>query len=130
MAPKRKGVFAAVRAWAVRAGTIASSMGSAIAAPKVPRKNVRRDRCFFVMIMAAVPSLRNADRASLRLCDSGRGFCRLQPGPHLEWRAFDDALNDRFETIASSCVLLNNAANDGHIRWFHASTQGVGQHPL
>ena len=51
---------------AVSAGTMASSRGSAIAAPKVPRRNVRRDECFFVMIMAAWPSLR-------RDCDSIRG---------------------------------------------------------
>jgi hypothetical protein len=46
-------VLAAVRDCAVSAGTIASSIGSAIAAPNVPRMKVRRDRCFFVMIMVA-----------------------------------------------------------------------------
>src|SRR4026209_1003217 len=130
MAPNRNGVLAAVCAWAVSAGTIASSMGSAIAAPKVPRRNVRRDRCFFVMIMAAVPSLRNADSAFQRLCDSARGFCRFQPGPHLEWRALDDALDDGFETVIIGCRFLDNAANDEHIRWLDASTQGVGHQPL
>ena len=35
---------------------MASRNGSATVAPKVPRMNVRRERCFFVMIMAA-PSL-------------------------------------------------------------------------
>ncbi len=47
---------AAVRAWAVSAGTIASRNGSATAAPNAPRRNVRRDRCFLVMNMAT-PSL-------------------------------------------------------------------------
>src|SRR4026209_906960 len=115
MAPNRNGVLAAVCAWAVSAGTIASSMGSAIAAPNVPRRNVRRDRCFFVMIMAAVPSLRNADRAFQRLCDSARGFCRLKPGPHLEWRGFDDAQNDRFKAVIIGSRLLDDAANDWHV---------------
>ena len=57
MAPNRNGERAAVRDCAVSAGTIASSSGSAIVAPKAPRMNVRRDRCFFVMIMTTVPSL-------------------------------------------------------------------------
>ena len=38
-------------------GNIASSRGSAIVAPKAPRMNVRRERCFFVMNMITVPSL-------------------------------------------------------------------------
>jgi len=41
--------------WAVSAGTIASSMGSATMVPTVPLRNVRRDRCFFVMIIFATP---------------------------------------------------------------------------
>src|SRR5262245_46502771 len=130
MAPNRNGVFAAVLPWAVRAGTIASSMGSAIAAPKVPRRNVRRDRCFFVMIMAALPSLRNADWAFLRLCNSGRGFGRLQPGAHLKWRAFNDALDDGFETVIIGTGFLDDAANDGHVRRLDAAPEGVGHHPL
>ena len=47
--PNRNGELAASRA--ERAGVIASSIGSAIVAPNAPRMNVRRDRCFFVMII-------------------------------------------------------------------------------
>src|SRR5262245_43102442 len=48
--PIRNGV-AAVLVFADNAGAIASSIGSAIVAPKAPRRKVRRDRCFFVMII-------------------------------------------------------------------------------
>ncbi len=36
---------------------MASSQGSATVAPNAPRRKVRRDRCFFVMIMAALSRL-------------------------------------------------------------------------
>ncbi len=41
---------AAVFAHTVRAGTIASRNGSAIVTP-IPRRTVRRETCFFVMII-------------------------------------------------------------------------------
>ena len=79
--PERRGC-AAVLACAVSAGTIASSSGSATAAPNVPRMNVRRDRCFFVMIMATVP-LACATLLTVSAGSSAR--------PHLERRALDDS---------------------------------------
>ena len=48
--PSRIRGFAAVFASGVCAGTIESSSGSDIAVP-MPRKNVRRERCFFVMTL-------------------------------------------------------------------------------
>ena len=53
MKPSRRTGFAAVRAAAESAGTIASSSGRARVAP-TPLRNVRRARCFFVMIMGSV----------------------------------------------------------------------------
>ena len=103
------------------AGTIASSSGSAIAAPNVPRRNVRRDRCFFVMIMATAPSLVRP------LLD---WFGRLQPRPHLERRALDDAVNDRREAVVVLRRLLHDAPDDRHIGRLEAAAQRVGQHPL
>ena len=47
----RTGAAAVVRRVAARAGVIASSIGSAMAAP-MPRRNVRRGRCLRVTIMA------------------------------------------------------------------------------
>ena len=49
--PDATRAFAAVFASSVRAGTIASSRGSASVAP-TPRRNVRRGRCFLVMNMS------------------------------------------------------------------------------
>ena len=55
MHPRRVFGVAAVCASAVPAGTIDSSSGSASVTP-APRRNVRRERCFFVMnVTARVP---------------------------------------------------------------------------
>src|SRR6187551_4077366 len=51
MKPRRGSGFAAVCASAVPAGIMASSSGSAMAAP-APCSTVLRERCFFVMYMA------------------------------------------------------------------------------
>ena len=96
-----------MRDCAVSAGTIASSRGSATAAPKVPRRNVRRDRCFFVMIMCYCGHFRS--------CDAVDGFGRLQFGPHLERRALDDAHDDRREAIVVLRRFLTIAPDDGHV---------------
>ena len=52
MKPSRRTGFADVFAMAESAGTIESSSGSATVAP-IPRRKVRRCRCFLVMIMIA-----------------------------------------------------------------------------
>ena len=55
MKPRRGDGFAAVRASAVPAGTIASSSGNASVAP-TPRRNVRRGNDIFVIIMTTFSS--------------------------------------------------------------------------
>src|SRR5262245_48494495 len=84
IAAKRCGRFAAVRACAVSAGTIASRKGSATVAPNVPTRNVRRDKCFLVMNMATPVSVSLRDS----LLSGLPGF-----HSHLERRTFDDALD-------------------------------------
>ena len=67
-----------------------------------------------------------------RLCDRrGWGPCRLQPGSHLERRAFDDALNDRRQPIvarAPPCLtmLRTTGMSDG----FDAPAQSIGHKAL
>jgi len=71
MKPKRRAGAAAVCASAVLAGTMASSSGSATAAP-IPRRNVRRGREVFVMNIAnltceSLPGSRASRRDSRHL---------------------------------------------------------------
>jgi hypothetical protein len=61
-APKRGGGFAAVFAIAVKAGTIASSSGSASDAP-TPRRKVRRGRAILVTNIIWILLLRASIRA-------------------------------------------------------------------
>src|SRR3989337_494302 len=122
MAPNRNGALAAVWLWAVIAGTIAARKGSATAAPMVPRKNVRRDRCFFVMIIAPPPSV------NLRDFVSSLNWTDL--GPHLERHALDDPHDDRLEAIVVLRRVLHDAPDNGHIGGFEPPAQRVDQQVL
>src|SRR5580658_8448176 len=65
--PRRDTGFAAVLVWAVRAGTMASSSGSASMVP-APRRNARRGICFLVTNLIS-------DRFRLLHDDTSAGEC-------------------------------------------------------
>src|SRR5687767_3981281 len=94
MQPSRVGrAPAAVCANAVPAGIIDSSSGSASVTP-MPWRNVRRDRCFFVMNdIASVSSLNGSDDPSVRIL-------RAPLHALLERIALDDAEHERGEAVS------------------------------
>src|SRR5688572_31394628 len=125
MTPKRNGALA--RDCATSAGIIASSQGRATAAPNAPRRNVRRDRCFLVMIMAALSIRLKPD--STFLSHPGRWF-GLQTRTHLERGTLDDPANYRLQRVIPWRRFFDDSANYGHIRRLHAAPQGVGHDSL
>src|SRR5688572_18805919 len=126
--PKRNGVAAAFDC-APNAGVIASSIGSAIVAPKAPRRKVRRDRCFFVMIIVSLPWAASRPY-SCRLSYSFAGFSGFQTRPHLKRRACNNLVNDRTETVSVHSRLLHDTPDDRHVRRFQSATQSVHHHTL
>src|SRR6186713_2177792 len=97
MQPRRVFGTAAVCARSVPAGTIESSSGSASVTP-VPRRNVRRERCFFVMKLTAVclhTPVRWTGSQTLLLARRS-----LASALHLERRALHDAGDERREPVA------------------------------
>src|SRR5688572_25815312 len=106
-APKRTTGLATVRCNAVRAGTIASSSGSAKVVP-TPRRTVRLGRYFFVTNIAI----------SLSLFSGGR--------THLERSAPHHADDERRPTIAASGCLASHASNRRHVVVLDAAPQRIG----
>src|SRR5215467_111014 len=95
MAPNRVRAFAAVCRSGVAAGTMDSRKGNAIVTP-APVRNMRRDRCFFVM--HAIFSLL---RFSLHF--------------FLERVAFDHAENQRRELVVVLSSLSKDRTNRRHV---------------
>src|SRR6516162_9254249 len=89
---------------AASAGVMASSTGSANAAP-APRRKVRRGMDFLVIITIANP-------------------------PHLKRDAFDDAENDGRPPLVIGGGHPRDLAKSGAIVWLHAATERIGQEPL
>src|SRR5881296_234378 len=116
MNPSRLG--AAVGA-AERAGTIASRNGSAIVAPR-PRRNVRRGSAIFVTIMSEVSKLSRA---------GGRIYRRprRRRSPHVEWRALDDAQDQRRETVVVALGTAQDSTDRRRIVVLEAAANRIRQ---
>src|ERR1700734_2996049 len=99
---------AAVAASAVRAGIIASSKGSATAAP-MPRKNVRRSRCFLVM------NIRSPLFLMTGRCNLDRAGRRLRRSFHLERYALRDSHHYRREPVVVPLGVAHNLAYRRHV---------------
>src|SRR5262245_26740991 len=121
---KRRTGRAGVSAIAVAAGTIASSSGSARAAP-APRRNVRRGNAFLVITMwrSPVSSLARGG------CRGDRHLAATGP-PHLERRAVHDPGHDRGPSIIRGTSIADDRANDRHIRVLEAASERVGEQLL
>src|SRR3954463_4272971 len=91
-----------------------SKNGSATAAP-APRKNVRRPRCSFLIIMTRVPSWEI--------------FRRGQGSRHslLERHAFNNAQNKRRPPITVSGRLMHDRPFRRHVVIFGAAAQSIDQ---
>src|SRR6186713_1583001 len=123
---------AAVFASAVWAGIIASSSGSAIAAP-APCSTVRRERCFFVMNMVWSPALRSGRNdgsgrsfgsVGSYLCgprDRGRRRRRAPP----EGIAVHDAEHDGLEAVVLGLGVAHDVAHGGHVVEVDVATHRV-----
>src|SRR5688572_26710673 len=95
---------AAVLASAVRAGTIASRKGSATVAP-MPRRTVRRERCFLVRYMLISPA-------------------------HLECWTLDDPQDEGREAITRSGRVAHDPADGRHVEGRETSAETVGHEVL
>src|ERR1700681_2258541 len=89
MAPIRRGGLAAVLPMSANAGTMPSSHGNASDAPR-PRRTVRRDRCFLVIILMSLATPSSELRR--RAVDGHVWLLRLRD-PHSKWRAVDQPQN-------------------------------------
>src|ERR1700733_7653813 len=123
--PTRGFTTAAVSASAVPAGIIASSKGSAIAAP-APFRTVRRDRCFLVRNMALclqIFSRRGSKVGRLRRQRrrQGRGG-----GALAECIALHDTQHDGLEPIVVFGRIAHDLAHGGHVVVFHRTTDRIG----
>src|SRR5215467_269788 len=105
MAPNRVRAFAAVCRSGVAAGTMDSRKGNAIVTP-APVRNVRRDRCFFVM--NAIFSLQ---RFSLHFL--------------LKRIALDHSEDQRRELVVVWSSLSNNRTNRRHVVVLHRAADSV-----
>src|SRR5262245_44089308 len=86
-------------------GTMASSNGSAIAAP-TPRRNVRRDRAFLVTIILTSFGLQGFDQESLALHRVGKGNT---PAPRVSAVIFDLSLGAVGRDLRGRVFLADNA---------------------
>ena len=87
------------------AGTIDSSSGSASVTP-VPRRNVRRERCFFVMNVTA----------------------RVPPSYRFIWNGtlLHDADDERREPVVVAGRVANDGAHGRHVEVLDPPAQRVG----
>src|SRR5579864_5322110 len=90
---------AAVLATGVCAGTIESSSGSAKDTP-MPRRTVRRERCFLVMNIALGLLIQVAGNSI------GRRILILFGSSHLKWRAFHNSQDERRKSVVVSSRLM------------------------
>src|SRR5262249_5560425 len=125
MNPRRGLGDAAVCASAVHAGTIASSRGRPMATP-APRRNVRRDRCFFVMNIRQLHGSRPTPPCGISHISPRRHLLYfLRHFPHLKRHALHNAHNDGREPVVVTRRVTDDASDDGHVIVFDASTQGI-----
>src|SRR3989442_5916142 len=110
MAPKRVLAFAAVCRNGVAAGTIDSRKGKAIVTP-APVRNVRRDRCFFVM------------NAILRLLFGSLLYLHLL----LERIALNDSKNQRRKPVVIRRRPPDDRTNCRQIVVLHCAAQSISQ---
>src|ERR1700720_1525228 len=99
---------AAVFATGVCAGTMESSNGSAKDTP-MPRKIVRRERCFLVMNIALGLLIQVAGNSI------GRRVLIFFCSSHLERRAFHDPQNERGKSVVVFGGLVLDGADERHI---------------
>src|SRR5258706_14847054 len=113
--------FAAVLLNGVCAGTIDSKNGNATVTP-APRRNVRRERCFFVINMVTLLELSNNHRdtkalrrvrTSVPLCLCGYYPCLLHL--HLKRRALHDPYYERRKTIIIARGVANYRPDHRHV---------------
>src|ERR1700722_2845399 len=150
MKPMRGFGEAAVLASAVPAGIMASSSGSAIDTP-IPRRTVRRDRCFLVMkcILVTTPRrlcLHSYPGSPLAGCPVRRmrrtllllrlGSLRLVRNRVIRGRALlelvtvDDPHDDRREAIVVFRAVAHDGADRRHIVIVDRATRRVGHQLL
>src|SRR5437870_2950851 len=137
--PTRLAGAAAVFFSSVCAGTIESSSGNARVTP-IPRRNVRRGRCFLVRNIALLclpvklPRLNvsyiyaglKPERTLLFvLCRVGRYVVAIRHPAHLKRRAFDDRGYQRRESIVVRGGILDDAAHHRHIVGFESLSELV-----
>src|SRR5579863_6615218 len=120
--PTNRGLgVAAVWASAVAAGIIASSNGSASAAP-LPLRIVRREMCLLVINMFAVFLLISLARSPL--------LALGQFHIHLERSALHDPHDDGRKLVFIARRIAYDRPYGRHILILHAASQRVGQHLL
>src|SRR5579863_7696887 len=113
MKPRRLFGLAAVAASAVMDGIIESSSGRAMLVPNMPRRNVRRGKCFLVMYDIYSAFL------MLVLCPS-----------HLKRGALDYAHYEGRKTIIVARGVVDDGANRRHVVVFDAAAERVGHQLL
>src|SRR5687767_2009791 len=124
--PRRRTGLAAVCASATRAGTIASSSGSASVAPR-PRRTVRRSRAFFVMNMFDPQALGVRLWA---LAQSRKPKALTRRLPHPERRTLHDTDDERGEAIVVLRRIAHDCTHRGSVVVLDAASQRVRQHLL
>src|SRR3954470_23197182 len=124
MKPRRFG--AALVAAADSAGTIASSNGSASAAP-TPRRNVRRGKAIFVMIIYLLSLIRMLLNTLLLTRRRGSALFLEGRPPHLERRALHDAEHERRDAIVVARRVAHDRAHGGVGVLFRAPPERIGK---
>src|SRR5262245_57284103 len=112
--PRRAVGFAAVFLSPARAGTIPSSSGSASVAP-TPRRNVRRGRCLWVMI---IPYSKIPNSKFLVTCEARKR------------RAPDDSEDERRPAIVVRRRVVHDSPDGWRIVVLQPASERVGQKPL
>src|SRR5215469_9747421 len=121
MKPRCGVAFAAVSASAVRAGIMASSSGSAKAAP-APRNTVRRVKCFLLTNISMTPSsLPRGDLLEARLLHLDRFHLA-----RLELRRHDNPFDNRRKPVVVARSILHDLADLRHVIVLNAAAQRIG----
>src|SRR5712692_4458259 len=115
-----------------RTGTIASSSGSASAAP-MPRKKVRRGNAILVIVMTGSLLLNKTRNAGCPYgpssLTSGRrgGRWRRYSRPHLKGRAPDNARDQRPKTVMVRGRVARDLADGGRVVVFDAAPERIDE---
>src|SRR5690349_24973088 len=100
-----------------------------MAAPRAPRRNVRRGRCFLVMNIATLLLVRlRATRFGGAYGGRGRRWLDVSIGqfrPHLERVALHNSEQDCLHCVVLPGRAPDDVSNDGHINGLEPTTQGV-----